>query len=100
MKRDLPRALSVTVALMTMTLAGCKTSDRAGPAPSNPAVQIPRECEELAKDYSMPPLVKGQSAKVALVRTRVVLAGAIDSLGDTRECQVDQRERFARGAVR
>lgn len=48
----------------------------------------------------MPPLVKGQSAKVALVRTRVVLAGAIDSLGDTRECQVDQRERFARGAVR
>lgn len=45
----------------------------------------------------MPSLVKGQSAKVALVRTRVVLAGAIDSLGDTRECQVDQRERFARG---
>jgi hypothetical protein len=54
----------------------------------------------LAKDYSVPEGKKGENAKAVLVRTRVVLVGAIDSLGDTRECQARQRERLARGAVR
>jgi hypothetical protein len=54
----------------------------------------------LAKEYSVPAADAGTSRKMELMNTRVVLVAAIDSLGDTRECQRLQRERLARGAVR
>jgi hypothetical protein len=59
-------------------------------------VQIPRDCEDLLGDPKMP-AVKKEDARVALAKTRVVLAGVIDANQDSRECQANQRERLARG---
>jgi hypothetical protein len=88
--------LAVVMILTTSLLPSCTAYNRG--APSSPSVQIPRDCEELAKRYSVPP--DSKSVRVTLVRTRTALVGAIDSLDDTRECQALQRERLARGAVK
>lgn len=98
MRNDSPRILSALALLMTMMLGACSPSDRA--APANTSIQIPRDCEYLARDVPIPVPEKAGGAKILLVRTRVALVKANDNLADTRECQAAQRERFARGAVR
>jgi hypothetical protein len=81
-----------------MMCGGCATSNLAAlQAPSKPAINLPRDCEDLAKDPTIPQPVEGQSRKVLLMRTRKALVEAADSIGDTRECQARQRERLARG---
>ena len=95
MRNDYRRGLSLLALLTATTLAACKTSGLEGAA--SPGVQIPRDCEDLAADVADPGAPKGANAKVILGRTRVALAQARDNLGDTRECQARQRERFARG---
>lgn len=61
-------------------------------------VQIPRDCEALARTVAYPDVSKGQSAKVAVARHRAALGQANGNLVATRDCQAAQRERFARGA--
>jgi hypothetical protein len=75
-----------------MTCAGCKTL---GDSPSAPAVQIPRDCEDLAKEVPYPPVTKGQSAKASVAKHRAALGQANGNLKATRECQTHQRQRFA-----
>lgn len=77
---------------MMMTCAGCATSPG---SPSVAAVQIPRDCEDLAREVAYPAVTKGQSAKVAVARHRAALGQANGNLRATRECQVQQRQRFA-----
>lgn len=64
------------------------------------AIQIPRDCEELAQQVPEPEWRKGQSAKVLLGRTTVALDSANLNLAATRNCQSDQRETFARSKPR
>jgi hypothetical protein len=45
----------------------------------------------------LPDLTKGQNAKAALAQHRAALVNADNNLDATRECQADQRERFAKG---
>lgn len=45
----------------------------------------------------LPDVAKGQSAKSALAQHRAALINADGNLDATRECQANQRERFARG---
>lgn len=78
----------------TLTFAGCATS-RIDPA--KPAVQIPRDCENLAQPVPYPGLAKGQSAKASLARHRAALGQANGRLSATHACQANQRERFAKG---
>jgi hypothetical protein len=77
-----------------LTLTACATSQGSPPAGS---IQIPRDCELLAKTVPYPAVSKGQSAKAALARHRAALGQANGNLVATRECQALQRERFARG---
>ncbi|MBN9001512.1 MAG: hypothetical protein J0H75_05380 [Rhizobiales bacterium] len=58
-------------------------------------MQIPRDCEDLAKEVPYPPVVKGQSAKVSVGRHRAALGEANGNLRATRQCQEQQRQRFA-----
>ncbi len=81
------------VILMIATLTACAASPG---SPSKPAVQIPRDCEELAKTVPYPPVAKGQNAKASVARHRAALGQANGNLEATRECQAAQRERFAR----
>jgi hypothetical protein len=60
-------------------------------------VQIPRDCEALAAIVPLPDLAKGQNAKAALAQHRAALVNADNNLDATRECQANQRERFAKG---
>lgn len=76
----------------------CAHSSDPSASPDNTSVQIPRDCERLAEHGELPDVTKGQSAKVALGQHRSALIGAYGSLDATRECQVNQRERFSKGA--
>lgn len=58
-------------------------------------MQIPRDCEDLAKEVPLPPVAKGQSAKVSVAKHRAALGEANGNLKATRECQAHQRRRFA-----
>lgn len=60
-------------------------------------MQIPRDCEGLAASVPLPDIARGQSAKAALARHRAALINADGNLDATRECQANQRERFAKG---
>jgi hypothetical protein len=60
-------------------------------------VQIPRDCELLAKTVPYPAVTKGQPAKVAVARHRAALGQANGNLVATRTCQEQQRQRFANG---
>jgi len=81
------------IALSPMTiLGGC------GPSPTSPAritVQIPRDCEELAKPVPYPETTR--NAKIDLARERAAHGEANTNLVATRTCQEQQRERFAEG---
>jgi len=66
-------------------------------SPTKASVQIPRDCEDLAKIVPYPPVTKGQSAKVSVARHRAALGQANGNLKATHDCQVSQRERFANG---
>lgn len=46
---------------------------------------------------ALPDLKTGQSAKSALAQHRAALVTADGNLDATRECQANQRERFAKG---
>lgn len=62
-------------------------------------MQIPRDCEQLAKTVPVPdPARDRANARLALARTTGALVEANDNLDATRECQAGQRERFAKGA--
>lgn len=77
--------------LMTLTCGACATSPG---SPSRATVQIPRDCEELARTVPYPAVAKGQHAKVAVARHRAALGQANGNLVATRTCQQVQRERF------
>ncbi len=64
-------------------------------APESVRLQIPRDCERLAAAVPLPDLAKGQNAKAALAQHRAGLIRANGNLDATRECQANQRERFA-----
>jgi hypothetical protein len=78
---------------MAVTLTACATS----PASQRVAVQIPRDCEDLARTVPYPAVTVGMSAKVAMARHRAALGQANGNLVATRECQQRQREVFAAG---
>lgn len=61
------------------------------------AVQIPRDCEALAATVPLPDVKSGQSAKSSLAQHRAALVTADGHLDASRECQANQRERFAKG---
>jgi hypothetical protein len=84
------RALSTL--LMCTLAAGCGTVPQIEPKPK---VQIPRTCEELAKDVDGPDWHVGDNAKALLADTTVALEEAKGNLKATRECQAHQREAFA-----
>lgn len=75
-----------------LTLTGCAGSLG---SPSTPEVNIPPDCEELAVRVPTPRFQPGTSAKIALARTTVALGKANNNLDATRECQANQRLRFA-----
>ena len=77
-----------------MTCAACTTLPN---SPTVASVQIPRDCELLAKTVSYPAVTKGQAPKVALARHRAALGQANTNLVATRTCQEKQRQRFANG---
>lgn len=64
-------------------------------SPTHIGVQIPRDCELLAKPVPYPAVTAGMSAKVAVARHRAALGQANGNLVATRDCQIAQRERFA-----
>jgi hypothetical protein len=92
----------MTMILIATMFGGCQTlnHDAKPAAPNVPAVSLSRDCEDLAKKPPIPKAVKGQSRRKLLMRTRVALVAAIDSLDDTTECQRLQRERLAKGGRR
>lgn len=77
---------------MTMMCGGCVTLQS---SPSAPAIQIPRDCEELAREVPYPPIAKGQSAKASVARHLAALDEANTNLRATRTCQEQQRQRLA-----
>lgn len=81
---------------MMLTLTACAHSPG---APESVSVQIPRDCEALAQTVPLPDLTKGNSAKSSLAQHRSSLIKADNNLDATRECQANQRERFAKGAT-
>jgi hypothetical protein len=58
-------------------------------------VQIPRDCEDLAQEVPYPPIYLKQSAKASEARHRAALKQANGNLRATRQCQEQQRQRFA-----
>jgi hypothetical protein len=79
---------------MTTTLTACAGLPG---SPGKVSVQIPRDCENLAKTVPYPAVTKGQSAKASVARHRAALGQANGNLKATHDCQVSQRERFANG---
>lgn len=79
---------------MTLTFAACSGFQG---KPASVSVQIPRDCEDLAQRVPPPGVKVGVSAKAALAQHRGALVRANGNLEATRECQVNQRERFAAG---
>lgn len=76
-------------------LLGCAHSPG---APESASVQIPRDCEKLAQNVAAPdPAGFRNNARIGLARTTAALADANGNLDATRECQANQRERFAAG---
>ncbi len=76
---------------MAAITAACSTSHV---SPSQATVQIPRDCEELARTVPYPSVAVGMNAKVSLARHRAALGQANGNLVATRTCQQEQRERF------
>lgn len=79
---------------MMLILTACAHSPG---VPESVSVQIPRDCEKLAQTVPLPALAKGQNAKSSLAQHRASLIKADNNLDATRECQANQRERFAKG---
>lgn len=80
--------------LICASVAACaKTgdSDRLG-------VQLPSDCEQLARSVDGPEWQKGQHAKILLGQTTVALEQANANLDKTRVCQIAQRETFGNPA--
>jgi hypothetical protein len=74
-------------------MAGCSTLHNS----LTVAVQIPRDCEDLARPVPYPSVAVGMNAKVSLARHRAALGQANTNLVATRDCQKQQREHFAGG---
>lgn len=77
--------------MLTMC-GGCATLPN---SPSAPRVQIPRDCEDLAQEVPYPPVYLKQSAKASEARHRASLKQANKNLSATRQCQEQQRLRYA-----
>lgn len=81
---------------MTTLICGFATACASAPKDLSPVgTQIPRDCEELAKQVTEPSWRKGDNPKVLLGRTTVALIQANDNLDATKSCQAKQREQFA-----
>jgi hypothetical protein len=80
--------------LIATTFAGCKTSGEVRPPL---AVQIPNDCERLARDVGFPALTGTVDVKLLLARYRAALVLANKNLKATRECQAEMRVRYAAG---
>jgi hypothetical protein len=83
------------IALSLPTIVGgCSTlPDR----PTSTAVQIPRDCEDLASPVPYPDPALNLKPKIALAQHRAALGNANTKLLKTRTCLQHQRERFAKG---
>lgn len=77
-----------------MTLTACATSPG---SPTRASIQIPRDCEDLAQPVPYPPVALKGNAKASVARHRAALGQANGRLEATRDCQAQQRERFANG---
>lgn len=77
-----------------MILSGCAHSV----APSNLSIQIPRDCEALARNVEDPALDVATDPKLAVGEYEVALDEANGNLTATRTCQANQRKRFAKGS--
>lgn len=66
-------------------------------SPSAPTVQIPRDCEDLARTVPYPAVTRGLNAKLAIAQHRAALGQANGNLVATRDCQAALRERLAGG---
>lgn len=84
-------------ALLTMTCAGCVTSQGERSIGIPTARQIPRDCENLARRVAYPAFGKGEDIRLIAAKHAVGMRRANDRLDATRECQAKQRESFARG---
>lgn len=73
--------------------AACASSPR---SVSPQGIQIPRDCEQLAKRVNEPAWRTGDSAKMLLGRTTSSLIQANGNLDATRTCQARQRQQFAK----
>jgi hypothetical protein len=77
-----------------MILSGCAHSV----APSSLAIQLPRDCEALARNVEDPALDVATDPKLAVGEYEVALDEANGNITATRTCQVNQRKRFAKGS--
>lgn len=80
--------------LLLTTLSGCSGL---GNAPRVAAIQLPRDCENIAKPVALPTPVVKQDMLIIAAKNRQMVVKANARLNATRECQVRQREEYARG---
>lgn len=82
-----------------MILSGCAHS--AAPSAGNQGYQLSRACEQLAQNVVDPQdagtITVNTDPKLAVGEYKVALGQANDNLDATRDCQVSQRQRVARG---
>ncbi len=92
-----PKILFALIVLLAMSNVSCGQLPKG--SPSKPSYQLGRECEELAENVDLPD-VTGLRRQAALGRMAGAIGAANANLDATRECQSNQRDRLARGAVR
>jgi hypothetical protein len=77
---------------------GCVTSSGDPPPPAGRnGVQIPRDCENLARNVDDPQLGAKPDPWRVIGQYAVALGEANGNIDATRECQAGQRERLAKG---
>ncbi len=82
-----------------MILSGCASSG--APSLGNNGFQLSRVCENLAANVEDPQdvgtVTVNTDPKLAVGEYKVALGAANDNIDATRQCQVNQRKRVAKG---
>jgi len=79
-------------------LSGCGSSREIARSPvAKPAIQLTRDCEQLARTVDDPEITADTDPKLAVGEYVVALGDANDNISATRECQRRQRERLLKG---
>ena len=78
-------------------LIGCAHGTSETPAPDKPAVQIGRDCENLARNVPDPHITERTDPRLGTGEFAGALDEANGNLTATRQCQAHQRERLAKG---